>query len=114
MTHKNRNISTFYDEDERVASFVTDKNYYVKRFFIIPKSPDIDYIDIAGCIEDTLHRLIDADMDDEGIFEVLGAEKITEDNPFDEDEDYYVDLDYFIKGHLLQIFKEPNIQSIAF
>lgn len=114
MAHKNLNISTFYSEYEGIASFITDKDYYVKRFFIIPKSPDIGFIDIAEWIEETLHRLIDAGVVDEGIFEMLGAEKIAEDNPFDEDEDYYIDLDYFIKGHLLQIFKEPNIQSVAF
>lgn len=104
----NADALNLVNEDEEIAYFTTDANYYVKRSFIIPKTPDIDYLDIAGCIEDTLHRLIEIGMSDEGIFEMLGAEKITEDNPFNEEEDYYIDLDYFIKGHLLSVFKEER------
>lgn len=90
-------------EDERLASFVTDSNVYVLHYFIIPKDTDIDHADIAGCIEDTLHRLIDAGKDDLYIADMLGAVKITEDNPYNEEKDTYIDLDYFIKGHLYNI-----------
>lgn len=52
-------------------------------------------LDVSGCIEETLHRMLDKDWTDEEIFSEIGARKIKE-QAYEEDTDYYIDLDYVI------------------
>lgn len=90
-------IEGLLGDDERVAVFGTTGRYY-ENYVIVPVG-DIRRIDLAGCIEDTLHRMHDGGMTDEEIYAVLGAEK-TDDWS---DEDYYIDLDYVIKGQIIWV-----------
>ena len=53
------------------------------------------HLDVSGCIEGTLHRMLENGCSDDEIMVVLGAEKGTSYN--EEKDDYYIDLDYVIQ-----------------
>ena len=66
----------------------------------------LEHADILGCIEDTLHRLIDIGLSDVCICSILGAEKPPEDEPdYDANEFIEIDLSYGIFGELIDITK---------
>lgn len=68
-------------------------------YIVGPIVTDVDrQLDISGCIEDTLHRMLDAELSDADIFEVLHASKC--DDTYDESVDYYIDMDYIIYSFL--------------
>ena len=48
---------------------------YDEYSFIIPKDQSIDRIDIAGCIEETLHRILNNGGTETDIRSILGARK---------------------------------------
>lgn len=66
--------------------------------------------DIAGALEDTLHRILDADGSKEDVFEILGA-KIPSEEEWRElqefDEFIEIDLGYVIPG-LIMFFHEED------
>lgn len=55
-------------------------------------------LDISGCIEETLHSLLDEGYPDEVIEEILNADKLQSGDTYDEDNDYYIDKDYVIES----------------
>lgn len=55
-------------------------------------------LDISGCIEETLHSLLDEGYSDEVIEELLNADKLQSGDEYDENDDYYIDKDYVIEG----------------
>lgn len=64
-------------------------------YVIGPDVQDIGrQLDLAGCIEDTLHRLLDSDAGEDGVFLVLSAEQVQE--CAEEEGDYWIDLGYAI------------------
>ncbi len=69
----------------------TDSAIYI----IGPETDNVDReLDVSGCIEDTLHRMIDATFSEDEIYEILRAEKLN--GVYDDENDYYIDLDYII------------------
>ena len=81
--------------DETIASYVTTDNMYVAYHLIIAKDSD----DIAAALEDTLHRLIEAEKE-EDIQEIMGAIKAESD-----EESIFIDLGYIIPGSILSFQK---------
>lgn len=77
--------------DETIASYVTTDNMYITYHLIIAKDSD----DIAAALEDTLHRLIEAEKE-EDIQEIMGAIKAESD-----EESIFIDLGYIIPGSIL-------------
>lgn len=77
---------------ECVAQIYIEGEYF-PREIIIP----IDSDDVAGALEETLHRLIDNGIDPA----IMGVSKLSEDT--DPDRWTYIDLDYGIEGHILSM-----------
>ncbi len=91
-------IKELCGEGEHVCRFGVTSQYF-EHYVIVPDG-DIAYIDLGGCLEDTLHRLIDSGYEDE-IYGILGAEK---DADFDDDA-VDIDLGYAIDGQILYMEK---------
>lgn len=102
--------------DEAVAEF-TVAGMYQPGYCIIPAGIPTEYLDIAGCLEETLHRIIEADdqsgvpsnaVKDETIRSVLLADK--EDGE-DENEALEIDLGYRIHGQIMTFKRLPLTAS---
>ncbi|MCR5761857.1 MAG: hypothetical protein K6G00_00565 [Treponema sp.] len=87
-------IDELVHEDEELVKFYLDISPYTPYYFIRRKGST----DIAGNIEETLHKLIEAGFSDEKIEATLGAKKIEE---IDEDNSIYIDLDYVIPNGII-------------
>lgn len=82
-------------EDEKIASFVLEGNYY-ENHFICDKDAD-ERSDLLGYIEQTLHRLIDEGAKDGDIYRILGAEQMDD---CDDEHFISIDLGYYIPSIL--------------
>ena len=105
-------------EDEAIAEF-TVTGVYQPGYCIIPAGIPTEYLDIAGCIEETLHRIIEADdqsgvpsnaVKDETIRSVLLADKEEDE---DENGSLEIDLGYRIHGQIIT-FKRVPLTSVGF
>ena len=105
-------------EDEAIAEF-TVTGMYQPGYCIIPAGIPTEYIDIAGCIEETLHRIMEADdqsgvpsnvVNDETIRSVLLADKEEDE---DENGSLEIDLGYRIHG-LIMTFKRVPLTAVGF
>lgn len=66
-------------------------------YVIGPVVEDIDrQLDISGCIEDTLHRMLEAGCDEKLVYEALHASLDYDAFGCDSDSDYSIDLGYVI------------------
>lgn len=66
-------------------------------YIIGPVVDDIERkLDLGGCIEDTLHRMLDAKYGDELILEALHASNVTKIGEEIDGGTYYIDLGYVI------------------
>ena len=66
-------------------------------YIIGPVVDDIERkLDLGGCIENTLHRMLDAECGDELILEALHAANVTEIGEEIDSGTYYIDLGYII------------------
>lgn len=67
-------------------------------YCIGPKVNDVNRIDVSGCIEDTLHRMLEAKDDENYIYAILKAMKTASlpEEPEDFCSTYYIDLGYVI------------------
>ena len=83
---------------------------YDEYSFIIPKDQSIDRIDIAGCIKETLHRILNNGGTETDIRSILGARKRDSLNMevFEEDELTDIDLGYVLPGMLLYASSDPG------
>lgn len=100
-------LEKLLNEDEAIYSFTTT-GAYRKMYFIGKKIDNLNF-DIAGAIEDTLHRLKDLKCNDDIIFSIMGAYKPTSTEMIELEEfgEYiYVDLDYYIDGLLCNVYAE--------
>ena len=91
------------DEEERLACYWLDNGY--EYHCVIPKEPALEHLDIAACIEDTLHRLLDTKATDEEILYIIGAEKDLEPDIY-QAPGYYIDLGYMTVGTIMGIVAE--------
>lgn len=90
-------------EDEAIATFSHTGSYCLYQM-IIPTDKPFEHLDLAACLEDTLHRLLDDGQSDDVIASVLGARQESADDA--EDEVTYIDLGYIIPGLLM--FASPE------
>ena len=99
------NISS--DEAIGTYAFTGDYDEYN---LIIPKGQSIDRIDIAGCIEETLHRILNNGGNETDIRSIHGARKRDSLNmeEFEEDELTDIDLGYVLPGMLLYACSDPG------
>ena len=104
--------------DEAVAEF-TVAGMYQPGYCIIPAGIPTEYLDIAGCLEETLHRIIETDdqsgvpsnaVKDETIRSVLLADK---EDAGDDEEVTEIDLGYRIHGPLMT-FKRLPLTAFGF
>lgn len=97
-------LRTILGEDEAIYRISRDYPAMFPIYVIGPQTEDRDdpgrYLDISGCIEDTLHRVLDAGGD---VWSILGADKYDPEdrNLFDENGEplgniYELDLGYAI------------------
>ena len=79
------------DEDETFCAYPVSIGNAGASFaaFIIPANTPVEMIDLGGCIEETLHRLLDNGYSDDDICYLTGMEKRDED-----DEWVYIDKGY--------------------
>ena len=97
--------------DERVIDYTTSEaphcNFgYMKYHMIASKDAPIERQDVAGCIEETLHRLLENGATDDEIESITGMVQ-----PNDPDAEYLdgyldVDLGYVLPGQILWIQKD--------
>lgn len=88
------NLKTLLTENEAIyeISRACERSINI----IGPQVKDVDReLDIAGCIEKTLYCMLDAGCSAEEISEILDASTINN-YDIDEENDYYIDLDYVI------------------
>ncbi len=90
-------------EDEGIACFTTANNPYNQWFFLVPQGVEKERLNISGCIEETLHRLIDNDYTDDEIYFVLGTKRVDTLEEADDEEVTYIDLDYVIPDLLMTV-----------
>lgn len=111
-------LKSLLNEDEAIAEF-TVTEMYQPGYCIIPAGIPTEYIDIAGCIEETLHRIMEADdqsgvpsnvVNDETISSVLLADKEEDE---DENGSLEIDLGYRIHG-LIMTFKRVPLTAVGF
>lgn len=106
-TNKPREIEVLkklLSDGEYIAMYHTTCSF-LNHYCIVPDML-LEHADILGCIEDTLHRLIDIGLSDVCIYSILGAEKPPEDEPdYDANEFIEIDLSYGIFGELIDITK---------
>lgn len=97
-------------DDEALARIVID-GCYDERYVIVPDDKPVEFIDLGGCLEETLHRLLDVkerdwpegyESIDEVIFACLGATK----SLIDDDEGIDIDLGYRMHS-LLSVERVP-------
>lgn len=117
-------------EGEAIAEFTVD-GYYTPGYCIVPDDRPTDRLDIAGCLEETLHRIIEeknmADNQDlvNNVFNHLffnySAEELIrrfmladqDSSDEDEGEDIEIDLGYRIHGPLTS-FRRVPFTAISF
>lgn len=95
--------------DEAIGTYAFTGDYD-EYSFIIPKDQSIDRIDIAGCIEETLHRILNNGGTETDIRSILGARKRDSLNMevFEEDELTDIDLGHVLPGMLLYASSDPG------
>ena len=100
-------LSIRSDEAIGTYAFTGDYDEYG---FIIPKDKPIDRIDIVGCIEETLHRILDNGGTEMDVRSILGARRRDSMNmeDFEEDELTDIDLGYVLPGMLLYASSDPG------
>ena len=106
------NIRDLMEDEEMLVRFNTTSSYC--NYYFIARDKDISSIDIAGAIEDTLHRIIEASNEEDAednIAWILGAvneETLTaeEVEEMEEHSEYiYIDLGYIIDGLIANVLK---------
>lgn len=101
MDSKQNCIMELTGEGDRIGKFVTADSGV--GYFVIPDyyyDDDIDYVDIAACIEYTLHELLNAGYTDDEVSNILNVEK---DDEYSQDEGISIDLGYCIREQILEI-----------
>lgn len=97
------NLEMIKDEDDGIAEFAT-LGSYINFYCLVPYASDYDPNDyrgdIAGCLEYTLHKLIDNGYED-NVGKVMGAFKRDYDNEWQNEQEEYgelinIDLGYCI------------------
>ena len=88
-------ISELLSDGEQINKFIMSSDYYREHFYI--STPE--QTDMLSAIEDTLHRMIEADWSDDDIAYVLDAHK----DVLEETEDTItpIDLGYSLIGDVL-------------
>ena len=111
-------IKSILNEDEAIAAF-TVTGMYQPGYCIVPAGIPMEHLDIAGCLEETLHRIIEADdqsggpsdaVTEETIHSVLLADKEADE---DENEALEIDLGYRIHGQIMT-FKRVPLTAVGF
>ena len=111
-------LKSVLNEDEAIAEF-TVAGMYQPGYCIIPAGVSTEYLDIAGCLEETLHRILEANdqsgvpsnaVKDETIRSVLLADK---EDAGDDEEVTEIDLGYRIHGPLMT-FKRLPLSAVGF
>lgn len=97
-------------ENEAIGTYAYFGSYREYNM-IIPKDEPIGKIDIMGCIEETLHRILDNKGTEDDIRRILGAQKREEvDMDIVEENDIIdIDLGYVIPGSLLYASSDAGI-----
>ena len=113
-------------DGEAIAEFTVD-GYYTPGYCIVPDDRPTDRLDIAGCLEETLHRIIEEKhmannqnlvnhaffnrSEEELVRQFMLADQDSSDE--DEEEDTEIDLGYRIHG-LLTSFRRVPFTAISF
>ena len=111
-------LNVLLTEGETIAEYTTtDSPVYnvgaVAYHVIVSSGTPLEHQDLAGCLEDTLHRLLNACAAPSDIEKIMGAV------PSDEIDDIgngmtELDLGYAIPGQLMTIdFSEPPLPSLS-
>lgn len=100
MDNKQNCIVKLTGEGDRIGKFVTADSGV--GYFIIPNyyDDDIEHVDIAACLEYTLHELLNEGYDDDEVATILNVEN---DEEYAQDEGISIDLGYCIREQILEI-----------
>lgn len=105
-------LKSVLNEDEAIAEFTVTGTRQTG-YCIVPADVSSEYIDITGCLEETLHRIIEAEdqsgvpsdaVTDETIRSVLLADKKEDE---DENGSLEIDLGYRIHGQIMTVKRVP-------
>lgn len=106
-------IRLFLSDDETIARYIV-AGEYISGYCIVPSDEDLMQIDLAGCLEDTLHRLLEkkgehpelASLSPNDVVRmVMLASQDDDENEEDPEYRVYIDLGYRIHGPLLDVDK---------
>lgn len=95
-------------DDAAIAAYTVAGNYNMG-YCLIPSDLDLRNIDVGGCLEETLHRIIDQDEKDPAFCgyskeEAIAAVMLADKEPADENEEVIeIDLGYRTHGPLLTV-----------
>ena len=91
-------------DDEKIVCFWTYGSVYSPYYFIAPADAD-DRSDVTACIEDTLHRLLEAGIDDGMIDAILcaGKEEDADKEFYDENAFVAIDLGYVLYDSIIHV-----------
>lgn len=107
-------------DDEALACYTVAGNY-AEWYCIVPNDKDTNLLDISGCLEETLHRILEANSEkgdpvecshspEEIVYGVLGADR----EEYEDGEDLIeIDLGYHLHGPLSS-FRRIPLTAIGF
>lgn len=99
-------LKDIIENDEAIITFHHTADGYVSRNAITQRGSS----DIAGALEMTLHRILEAGGNEEDVYRIMGAEIPTEEElkELEEFDDYTViDLGYVLPG-LIDVWEEEK------
>lgn len=109
------------NEDEAIAEFTTAESYQTG-YCIVPAYIPVENLDIAGCLEETLHRILDVEdksgvpsksVKEDTVRRILIADKEVNEEDEDEDEIVEIDLGYRIHSHITSFTRVP-LSAVGF
>lgn len=99
-----KSVQMLLSNDDRVVQYMTTKSPVfntgsVLWNVIIPKDEDPNRTDLGSCLEDTLHRMLDARMSKEEIFAETGMYS----SNYPDEDDIPIDLGFYLSGSIIQL-----------
>lgn len=111
-------LNVLMTEDEAIAEYTTTESPVfnagaVTYQVIVSNEMPLEHQDLAGCLEDTLHRLLNASASAADIEDIMGAVPFCEiENPGNDMTE--IDLGYAIPGHLMTIrLADPPLKMLS-
>ena len=95
-------LQSLLNEGEVIAEYIVAGSYCVWNCITTPGNTDI-----AGALEDTLHRILENGGTEDDVQQIMGAHIPTDDADWMLEDATYLDLGYLLPGPLLSFTEQP-------